>query len=82
MARYRSKDDVDLRWNTIRRRITRELDTHIAEWREDVLNRLLSDAWTKYAKSLESGELPALESQYENFVRTALDEVVGRVIEG
>jgi hypothetical protein len=51
VARYREKDETDLRWNRIRRRLTRELDTQIADWREDALNKLLSDAWEKYAEA-------------------------------
>ena len=76
MARYRQKDQVDLRWNAIRRRITRELDTQIAEWREEYLNTLLSRAWERYAKQLEDGELEALEPQFEQFIGTALAQVI------
>lgn len=81
MARYREKDEVDLAWNHVRRQLTRELDTHIAKWREQALNRLLSDAWHKFSASLEQGEKPQLESAYENFVAVALDDVIGRVVE-
>jgi hypothetical protein len=76
LARYREKDETDLRWNRIRRAITRELDTQIAGWREEALNRLLSAAWEKYVQSLEQGRTIELESQYEKFVSTALDEHV------
>ena len=76
MARYRQKDQVDLRWNAIRRRITRELDTQIAEWREEYLNVLLSRAWERYAKQLEDGELETLEPQFEQFIGTALSQVI------
>ena len=53
MARYRTKDDVDLRWNRVRRRLTRELDTQVADWREDALNRLLGGAWEKFKDALQ-----------------------------
>lgn len=77
MARYRSKDDVDLRWNKIRRRITRELDIQIADWREDALNRLLSAAWEQYKTALSSGEVLELEAKYESqFVAEVLDDVI------
>ena len=76
MARYRQKDEIDLRWNAIRRRITRELDTQIAEWREEYLNQLLSRAWDRYAKQLESGEVEALKPQFEQFVGVALSQVI------
>jgi hypothetical protein len=76
VARYRQKDETDLAWNRIRRRITRELDTQIADWREDALDKLLSEAWTHYAKSLESGEVLQLEAGYKEMVSTALNQAV------
>lgn len=81
MARYRTKDEIDLQWNRIRRRLTRELDINIADWREDALNRILDAAWGRYTKSLESGEAVELESHYDNFVSTALADVEGRLVE-
>lgn len=76
MARYRSKDDVDLRWNKIRRRITRELDIQIADWREDALNQLLSGAWEQYKEALSTGTVLELEAKYESFVARVLDDVI------
>lgn len=76
MAKYRQKDEVDLRWNRIRRRLTRELDTQIADWREEALNRLLSGAWEKYAEAISTGRLLELETKYETFVAAVLDDVV------
>lgn len=74
MARYREKDETDLRWNRIRRRLTRELDTQIADWREDALNRLLSGAWEKYTEALSSGTKLELEAHYGAWVAGALDD--------
>lgn len=79
MARYRQKDETDLRWNRIRRRITRELDIQLADWREAALNALLSGAWEKYAASLSTGDVLELEAEYESWVAKALDEAVGVV---
>jgi hypothetical protein len=76
LARYRQKTEEDIRWNSIRRRITRELDIQIADWREDKLNDLLSDAFRQYAKSLQTGERLELEAKYETFVKAVLDEVI------
>ena len=76
MAKYRQKDDVDIRWNRIRRRITRELDTQLADWREDALNRLLSGAWTEYVKAIGSGDVLELEAHYTTWVAQALDDVI------
>lgn len=82
MARYRTKDAVDLDWNKIRRRLTRELDTQIAEWREEYLNGVLGRAWERYTKQLESGEMETLEPQFEQFVGVALSQVINVEPEG
>lgn len=74
MARYRERDETDLRWNRIRRRLTRELDTQIMDWREDALNKLLTDAWDKYAEALQTGAKLELEAHYGAWVSQALDE--------
>ena len=76
MARYRSKDSTDISWNKIRRRITRELDLQIADWREEALNELLTSAWTKYAASLSSGDVLEVEAHYEEWVAKALEEAI------
>lgn len=74
MARYREKDETDLRWSRIRRRLTRELDTQIKDWREEALNKLLSEAWDKYVKALETGSKLELEAHYGAWVAQALTE--------
>lgn len=76
MARYRSKDETDLAWNRIRRSLTRELDTRVQNFREVVLNRLLTHAWDEYAKSLERGEEIAIESEYKDWVTRAFEQNV------
>ena len=77
MARYRVKDDVDLRWNRIRRRITREVDTQIADVREEIINRLLGAAWDQYAEAISQGTVLELEEKYESgFVKEILGEVL------
>lgn len=76
MAKYRQKDELDLRWNRIRRRLTRELDIQIADWREEALNRILSGAWDKYAEAISSGKVLELEARYETFVGAVLDDVI------
>ena len=74
MARYRQKDETDLRWNRIRRRLTRELDIQIADWREDALNRLLSQAWERFSEALSAGEVLEIEAEYETWVAQALNQ--------
>ena len=76
MARYRTKDEADLAWNDIRRRITRELDVQIASWRERALNELLGQAFDEFAKSLTTGETLELEPAYTQFVAEALSTAV------
>lgn len=77
MARYRSKDSSDLRWNSIRRRITRQLDLEIAEWREAALDKLLGGAWEQFAAALATGDVVELEAHYEKWVSRALSESLG-----
>lgn len=76
MARYRQKDETDLAWNRIRRRITRELDTEIANAREEALNTLLSKAWDEYTTALGEGKVPEIESKYTNLVTTIVADVL------
>ena len=73
MARYRSKDETDLVWNRTRRRITRDLDTQIGDFREELLNELLTAAWERYVKALETGTLVQLEDEASVWVRNVLD---------
>lgn len=68
MARYREKDETDLVWNRIRRQVTRDLDTRIQNFREELLNKVLSDAWEKYSAALETGRLIELEDQASSWV--------------
>lgn len=76
MARYRTKDEVDLAWNDTRRRITNELDIQIKAWRERALNELLGNAWEEFKGALVSGEVLELEPTYTQFVREALDRSI------
>ena len=83
MARYRHKSEEDLRWNRIRRRLTRELDIQIADWREEALNDLLHGAWERYTESLQSGEKLEIEGDYKAWVEEALRrEVILEVASG
>ena len=57
MARYKEKDETDLVWNRTRRQLTRDLDTKIQNFREELLNKILTDAWQKYVAALDTGAL-------------------------
>lgn len=81
MARYRSKDDTDLAWNRIRRRLTRELDTEIQNRREEALNALLSKAWDDYVRAIGEGKVPEVESRYSNLVGAVVQDVVPERLE-
>lgn len=74
MARYRSKDETDLVWNRIRRQVTRDLDTRIQNFREHLINQLLTDAWNKYSAALETGSLVELEDKASNWVTHELQK--------
>ena len=74
MARYREKDETDLVWNKTRRQITRDLDTKIQNFREELLNQLLTAAWERYSAALETGTLIELADEASNWV----DHELGR----
>jgi hypothetical protein len=60
--------------------LTRELDTQIQDWREDALNKILSDAWDKYVAALATGDLLELEGEYIAFVGKALEDLLPVVV--
>jgi hypothetical protein len=74
MARYRSKDETDLVWNRTRRRITRDLDTKIMDFREELLDKMLTAAWEKYTAALETGSLVQLEDDASRWVDAVLTD--------
>jgi hypothetical protein len=76
LARYREKDSTDLAWNSIRRQITRDIDTVIMTKREAVLNVALSAAWDRFTKAIESGEVVQVEGTYTELV----DQIVADVV--
>jgi hypothetical protein len=81
MARYRQKDETDLVWNRTRRQITRDLDTKLFNFREELLNELLTDAWEKYTKALETGALVQLEDQASTWIDDLLDRQLKPALE-
>ena len=81
MARYRNKDETDLVWNRTRRRITRDLDTRIQDFREELLNRMLTAAWEKYSAALDSGSLVQLEDDATEWVDALLNKRLLPVLE-
>jgi len=81
VARYRNKDETDLTWNRIRRQVTRDLDTRIQNFREELLNEMLTAAWEKYAEALETGSLVQLEDEATQWVDGVLTTQLRPAIE-
>jgi hypothetical protein len=73
VARYREKDELDLVWNKVRRRVTRDLDTRIMDFREELLNGLLVEAWDRYTAAIDRGEKPVLEDEASTWIKEHLD---------
>jgi len=78
LARYRTKDTVDLDWNKIRRWITMVVDVGFRDAREEVLNTLLSEAWHQYSAALDVGKKLELEHGDMEFIRAK----VAKALEG
>ncbi len=76
MAKYRHKDETELRWNSIRRVLTRELDTKVANYRERALNDLLAGAYEDFSTAIASGKTLELENDYKDWVGRALEQNV------
>ena len=72
MARYRTKDEVDLRWNAIRRAATARVDLEVKTYRERRLNEVLSELWTTFSRALSAGDVVELEPEYEQWVKDAV----------
>ena len=82
MARYRTKDEVDLVWNRTRRQITRDIDTRIQNFREEILNRALTKAWEHYVEALEAGkDIIQLEDESTQWVDALLKRQLAPVLE-
>lgn len=73
MARYREKDEVDLRWNAVRRAATARVDLEVKTYREKRLNDVLTKLWNTFAVALSQGDIVELEPEYETWVSDALD---------
>lgn len=73
MARYREKDEVDLRWNAIRRAATARIDLEVKTYREKRLNDVLSQLWNTFAVALSQGDIVELEPEYEQWVADAVN---------
>jgi hypothetical protein len=73
LARYRTKDEVDLRWNAVRRAATARIDLETKAWRERRLNEVLSELWTNFAEGINQGEILELEPEYEQWIADALN---------
>jgi hypothetical protein len=68
VARYRTKDETDLVWNRIRRKITRDIDYQLMNVREEMLNVALSAAWGDFTEAIGTGKLIEIEDRYSTYV--------------
>lgn len=78
MARYRTKDPVDLAWNKMRRHATMEIDMVFRDKREEVLNVVLGNMFEKFSSSLQKGVVLELEPGTEKFI----SEVINKALDG
>ncbi len=81
MARYRHKDETDLAFNRIRRRITAEVDLAVRDVREVILNDSLSKAWEEFTTAVGEGKLPEVEARYEKFVTEIVADRIPQIKE-
>jgi hypothetical protein len=82
VARYRSKDETDMVWNRTRRHITEGLDSKIRDFREVLLDQMLTGAWEKYTASLETGSLVSLEDDASEWLEGILHTSLLPMIKG
>ena len=81
MAKYREKSPEDLAWNRTRRRLTRDLDTQLQDFREELLNKVLTHAFAEHVRALETGEVIHLEDDASAWVRSVVDEKLRPALE-
>ena len=72
MARYRLKSEEEMAWNAIRRAVAARVHLEAAAWKEKRLNDLLPSLQVEFQRTLNAGNLPELEADYEQWVEDAL----------
>lgn len=72
MARYRQKSREEMVWNAIRRAATAKLRLESQAWMEERLNALLPELQLEFTKTLNAGNMPTLEADFEKWVEDAL----------
>ena len=72
MPRYIEKNEVQLRWNAIRRAATARIDLEVKTYRERRLNVVLAALQDRFTASLDQGELLDLEPEYETWIDDSL----------
>lgn len=73
MARYRTKSREEMVWNAIRRAATAKVRLEAAAWQEERLNAILPELQLEFTKTLNAGNIPALEADFEQWVADALE---------
>lgn len=72
MARYRLKSDEEMAWNAVRRAATARVSLEAAAWKERRLNDILPGLQVEFHKMLQTGNLPELEVEYEEWVERSI----------
>jgi hypothetical protein len=67
VARYIEKNEADIAWNEIRRRVTYQANLAAANWKERKLNEILPQLQIQFEAALQQGEILELESSEITF---------------
>lgn len=72
MSRYRTKSREEMVWNAIRRAATAKIRLESQAWMEERLNALLPELQQEFTRTLNAGNMPKLEADFEKWVEDAL----------
>lgn len=72
MARYRLKSDEEMAWNAVRRAASARVRLEAQAWQERRLNDVLPGLQVEFHKMLQTGDLPQLEVEYEEWVERSI----------
>jgi hypothetical protein len=83
MARYRLKSDEEMAWNAVRRAASARVKLEASAWSERRLNDVLPGLQVEFHKMLQTGVLPELAVDYEEWVeRTVAAMTTGSLTAG
>jgi hypothetical protein len=73
MPKYRLKTEDEMAWNAVRRAVTAKYRLEATAWLEKRVNDTLPALQVQFQNTLNNGNLPELEADYEKWVEDALD---------